>query len=569
MKRIFKSKLGITWLLVILSGGIQVHAQDLQAALKLTRAERFEDANKAFKALLQKSPNDGDVYYYYGDNFLQEFYSDTTNNSFREMSDSAKILFTKGTGADPANPINYVGLGHIALMLKEMPVAQQNFAKAISLLPSKANKGLVMAPEKQATVYIKMANAYIKAGVNDTAVVFGALRTAEKIDSKNYDLYIVKGDAYIFILNDGSRAISNYNIAQSLNPKSALAKLRVGQLWMRARNYQDALTYYQEVVRIDSTFAPAYRELGSLLSRANRNDEAQRNYKKFLELSGGNTTARIQYVNTLIELKNYTEAINQLNEVMRTDTSNNDLNRALAYSYFETGQYDKGLLYSKKFFRRANPEKIRATDFAYLGRLLAKTKQDSLAHEMLVKAFKIDTSRSELLSEAAMSLIKIKKYDKAIDIYNMKITLKKAVPNDYYNLGKVYYNTKSWGKVDTTLAYYNTLMPDHVQGYLWRARALVNIDTTSKLGLAKPVYESMIEKAKTDTVKNSKELMEAYSYLAYYNLVQFKDTKDQEFGLKSIEYCNKVLAIVPADPVYTEKAKAILKDLGPKIKKKD
>jgi uncharacterized protein HemY len=254
---------------------------------------------------------------------------------------------------------------------------------------------------------------------------------------------------------------------------------------------------------------------------------------------------------------------------MRTDTSNNDLNRALAYSYFETGQYDKGLLYSKKFFRRANPEKIRATDFAYLGRLLAKTKQDSLAHEMLVKAFKIDTSRSELLSEAAMSLIKIKKYDKAIDIYNMKITLKKAVPNDYYNLGKVYYNTKSWGKVDTTLAYYNTLMPDHVQGYLWRARALVNIDTTSKLGLAKPVYESMIEKAKTDTVKNSKELMEAYSYLAYYNLVQFKDTKDQEFGLKSIEYCNKVLAIVPADPVYTEKAKAILKDLGPKIKKKD
>jgi predicted Zn-dependent protease len=479
------------------------------------------------------------------------------------------MLFTKGIEKDPANPLNYVGMGQIDLMIKNQPKAQQDFSKAISLLPSKANKSIVMTPDKQSTVYIKLANAYIKAGVYDTTAVFNALRSAEKLDSKNYDLYIVKGDAYIFMFNDGSKAIANYNIAQSLNPKSPFAKLRVGQLWMRARNYKDALTYYQEVVKIDSTFAPAYRELGYLLSRAGRNDEAQQNYKKFLRLSGGNTTARIQYVNTLIELKNYNEAITQLNEVLRTDTSNNDLNRALAYSYYETGQFDKGLLYSRKFFSRAKPDKIRATDYAYMGRLLAKTKQDSLAQEMLVKAFKVDSSRSELLSEAAMSLIKLKKYDKAIEIYQMKIALKKAVPNDYYNLGKVYYNLKAWGKVDTTLAYYSTLMPDHVQGYLWRARALVNIDSTSKLGLAKPAYESMIEKAHADTVKNAKELMEAYSYLSYYYLVQFKDTKDQQFGQKSIEYCNKVLAIEPPDPAFSDKAKVILKDLESKVKKRD
>jgi predicted Zn-dependent protease len=569
MTRILKSTLGITMFLTIFSGAIRVHAQDLQAAFKLTRAERFVDANMAFKVLLQANPKDGDIYYYYGENFLQEYYSDTTNNSFKELSDSASLLYNKGIQVDPANPLNYVGLGQIALMLKNMPVAQQNFSKSMSLLPSKLNKSIAMTPEKQATVYIKLANAYIKAGVYDTAIVFGSLKTAEKLDSKNYDLYIVKGDAYIFMQNDGSKAIYNYNIAQSLNPRSPLAKLRVGQLWMRARNYKDALTFYQEVVKIDSTFAPAYRELGYLLSRANRNDEAQQNYKKFLRLSGGNTTARIQYVNTLIELKNYTEAINQLNEVLKTDTSNNDLNRALAYSYYETGQYDKGLVYSKKFFRRAQTDKIRATDYAYLGRLFAKTKQDSLAHGNLLKAFQMDTSHSELLSEAAMSMIKLKKYDKAIEDYLLKINLKKAVPNDYYNLGKVYYNTKSWGKVDTTLAYYSTVMPEHVQGYLWRARALVNIDTTSKLGLAKPVYETMIQKASTDTVKNSKELMEAYSYLAYFNLVQFKDTKNQDYGLKSIEYCNKVLAIQPADPAYTEKAKAILKDLEPKIRKRE
>jgi len=567
MTRIFKSILGIIGLLTIIFGSYKVHAQDLQAAFKLTRAERFDDASSAFKTLLQKNPKDGDVYYYYGDNFLQEYYSDTTNNSFKELSDSAKILFSKGVDADPANPLNYIGMGQISLALKNLAQAQQNFAKALSLLPSKANKGLVMAPDKQATVYIRLANAYIKSGVYDTAAVFGSLRIAEKLDSKNYDLYIVKGDAYIFILNDGSKAILNYNIAQSLNPKSPMAKLRIGQLWMRARNYPDALTYYQQGVAIDSTFAPAYRELGSLLSRANRNDEAQQNYKKFLRLSGGNTTARIQYVNTLIDLKKYKDAIDQLNEILKTDSSNNDLNRALAYSYYETAQYDKGLIYSKKFFNRAKPDKIRPTDVVYLGRLYAKLKQDSIAHGYLLKAYQMDTSRFDLLSEAAVSMMKIKKYDKAIEDYNKKIAINKAVPGDYFYLGIAYYNTSNWGMADSTLKYFNILLPDNIKGYVWRARALVNIDTTCKLGLAKPVYETLIDKAKSDTVANSKELMESYSYLAYYYLVQFTDTKDQQVGRKSIEYCNKVLAIQPPDPNYADKAKGILKSLEFKIRK--
>jgi tetratricopeptide (TPR) repeat protein len=569
MTRIFRSMLGFAMFLTCFMAGIQLHAQDLQAAFKLTRAERFQDASSAFKTLLQQNIHDGDIYYYFGDNYLQEYYSDTTNNSFAELSDSAMMLFKRGTQADPANPLNYVGLGQVALVLKDNTLAQSNFAKAISLLPSKANKSIIMPVEKQATVYIKMANAYIKAGVNDTAVVFGALRTAEKLDSKNYDLYIVKGDAYIFLLNDGSKAILNYNIAQSLNPKSPFAKLRVGQLWMRARNYKDALSYYQEVVKIDSSFAPAYRELGYLLSRANRNDEAERMYLKFLQLSGGNTSARIQYVNILMELKKYDKAIIELNEILKSDSSKNDLNRALAYSYYETGQYDKGLIYSKKFFSHAHPDRIRASDYAYLGRLYSKTKQDSLATQTLMKAFQLDTSRPELLSDAAMSMIRLKKYDKAVEIYKMKMKLNNASPGDYYNLGKVYYNLRNWGQVDTTLQYYNSIMPDHVQGYLWRARALVNIDTTSKLGLAKPVYEIMIEKAMADSVKNAKELMEAYSYLAYYHLVQFKESKDRnkEEGQKSIEYCNKVLAIQPPDPLFTDKAKAIIRDVEPKLKK--
>jgi tetratricopeptide (TPR) repeat protein len=555
---------GVVFVVIVLFlSGQDLQAQDLQTAIKLYKSEQFAASASLFKKLLVESPNDGDIYYYDGVRFLREYQADTINTSLKEMGDSAKIMYSLGSQKDPQNPMNYIGLGGISLFMGDVVKAEEYFAKANSLLPSKANKNIQMSPERQCIMFYNIAEAYVRSGTRDTAKVFPLLRKAEKLNKKDPQLYIVYGDAYFFLLNDGSKAISNYNAAQSLDPKSPEAKLRVGQLWMRARNYTDALNTYKEVVKIDSTYAPAYRELGYLYSRANRNDDAQYNYKKFLTLSANNTAARKQYVNTLIELKKYPEAIKELQEIVRVDTLDNDVNRAMAYCYFETGQYDEGLVYSKKFFKRAKPDKVRPADFAYLGRLLAKTKQDSAAYEMLYAAFKLDSTKSELLSEAAMSLNRIKKYDKAIDIYKLKISLNKANTGDWYNMGKAYYNLQEWGKVDTTLAYYNTLMPDHIAGYQWRARALVNMDPDTKLGLAKPVWEALIVKAAPDSVKYSKELIEAYGYLAYYYLLQFNATKDQENGKKALEYSYKILALDPNN----EKGKEFVRQIEPRIKK--
>lgn len=561
MSRILKKTYFLALLLVVVTG-TQIFAQDLQNAIALTRSEQFSAAGTVYRKLIEKDPNNGDTYFWYGTSFLRKYYTDTVNNSLIDMCDSAKRIYDIGINHDHNNPLNYVGLGTIAMVKDDLPGVQVQFSKVFSLLPSKTNKTIVLAPEKHSLVLVRMAAAYILTRHNDTANVFSMLRTAEKLDNKNPDLFIVKGDAYIYLLNDGSKAIANYNIAQSLDPKSPEAKLRVGQLWMRARQYQYALDTYQEVVKIDPDFAPAYRELGYLYSRANRNTEAEAAYKKFLELSAHNTYARIQYINVLLDQKKFQEALVQINEVFRVDTTNIDLYRAAAYSYFETGQYDKGLVAAKKFFKRAKPEKVRPTDYAYLGRLLAKNKQDSSAYVTLLQAFQLDSTKSDLLSEAAMSCNRMKKYDKALEIYDLKIRLKKASPADYYNMGKVYYNLQSWKMVDSVLSYYLTLMPEHIQAYQWRARALVNLDPETKEGLAKPVWETLVPKLEVDSVKYAKDLQEAYEYLAFYYFKQYNITKEQDNGRKAIEFSRKIQAIDPEN----EKAKVILKELTPKIK---
>jgi tetratricopeptide (TPR) repeat protein len=323
-------------------------------------------------------------------------------------------------------------------------------------------------------------------------------------------------------------------------------------------------------VKIDSTYAPAYRELGSLLARAGRPEEAKKNFAKFLELSR-NTAARKQYVNTLIELKDYNEAIEQLYLILKVDDTDNDVNRALAYSYFETQKYDSGLVYIRKFIANAKPEKIRSLDYAYYGSLLAKTKQDSLASEQLMMAYSLDTSKAELISEAALCNTRIKKYDKARDLYEQKINLGKGVPMDYYNLGKVYYTLQDYVKADTNLALFNVMQPDYIPGFAWRARTKSNLDVKdtkgfNTTGYAVPVYEGLIEKTQSDTVKYMKERFESFDYLAFYHYSQYsRDQKLKDEAEKALYFYVRMSAVNPNDEKVAL-VKPLIETLKQKIK---
>ncbi|HNW89900.1 MAG TPA: hypothetical protein PKN48_09570 [Bacteroidales bacterium] len=187
MKKVIFKSLVFSITFLFMQGNIIV-AQDLQSAIKLTRSEQFCKADQIFKSILEKNPGDGSIYFYYGENYLQKYFSDTITYSYGEMADSAKILFQKGIELYSDNPLNYVGLGEIELINKDTTQAQKHFEKALSLLPSKTNKNSGLLKKEQAVVLIKMANAYLKAHTADSAMVFPLLRDAEKLDNKNFDL---------------------------------------------------------------------------------------------------------------------------------------------------------------------------------------------------------------------------------------------------------------------------------------------------------------------------------------------------------------------------------------------
>jgi tetratricopeptide (TPR) repeat protein len=550
--RTIKKTLAGIALLVIGSASFG-QVQDLNSALRMTYQEQFDAADKAFSELSAKEPANGKYYYYGGENQLASYFIDPTNIPFNAIAKKAIERYEKGIAANPNEPLNYVGLGKVELIQKDIAQAEVNFAKAKVFLPAKKVKSTLTKPE-QATLYIRLAEAYVQVGSKDTGLVFDYLRKAEALDNKNPELYLVRGDYWFYTLNNGSRAAENYKRAQDFSPNSTRARVRLGQLYTRIRSYQDALNYYQEALTIDPSFAPAYLEMGFLYAKMNQQEESKTNFKKYLDLSSSNIAAQRRYANMLIQTEDYKGAIDQINKIMAIDSiSFNDLNRALAYSYYEEKQFPQAKFYIKKFITNAPAEKITAKDYLYYGHILVKNGEDSLGINKLMDGFKLDTTNIDLLSEIATLYLKAKKPQDAGDTYKLKIQYTKGSVNDYYKMGRAYFDAKNWSEADTSFAKVNRMSPDFEPAYLFRARVYSNLDPETKDGLAKPFYEKLVEKASADSVKYSKDILEAYNYLGYYFLV------NKQY-CESLAYWDKIVAIDPAN----ENANSALKDLGPR-----
>jgi len=71
-------------------------AQSLEEAIKLTKSERYEDAETAFKAIIEKTPTNSDAYFYYGANVLLSNVADPFSSTIAEVVSQANDLFNKG-----------------------------------------------------------------------------------------------------------------------------------------------------------------------------------------------------------------------------------------------------------------------------------------------------------------------------------------------------------------------------------------------------------------------------------------------------------------------------------------
>ncbi len=376
-----RSKLSPVFLLAVLisvslNGNLQ--AQDLNSGILLTKSEQYDKAEEVFKQLIQNEPSNAKNYFYYGENYLLNYFADTISNSLAVATQEARAIYQKGVDANANEPLNYIGLAKVALYLGDNTTAEQMREKAKSfLLPYKKIKKMTPPAPEYAFILAKIGESYINGNLVDTSKALPLIRQALTIDPKNPDIYLIEGDVFM-CLSMGSEAIKSYTMAQYYNPQSPTANMKIGYVYVRGRALQQAIPYFQEAINLDPSYAPAFRELGQLYWLARKLDLSKENYKKYLELTAGNMPARIRYVNSLFYAKDYEEVISNVEEILKVDQSRLYINRLAGYSNFEkeNPDYDKALGYMETLFKSLDADRLLKKDYHYMAKILLKKYQD-------------------------------------------------------------------------------------------------------------------------------------------------------------------------------------------------
>jgi tetratricopeptide (TPR) repeat protein len=592
-------------LLAVAAAGLVVNikAQDLTTALLLTKSEQYDKAGAMMQQLIQKEPANSKYYFFLGENTLLEYFADTISNSLTVATKTAKEIYQKGVNANSGDPLNYVGLAKVAFYLDDNKTAADMRAKARGLLLPYRNIKKIIPPAKDyAFALAKIAESYIKDGEVDTAAALPLIRQAVVIDNKNPEIFLIAGDIYNLV-NDGSNAIKNYNMAQYADPKSPTANMKIGNIYVRGKSLSAAVPFFEQAINLDANYAPAYRELGQLYYQAGRLEQSKTNFKKYLDLTAGNIPAKTRYVNALFYAGDYDEVIKNVEDILAVDNSRSYMNRLAGYSYFEkkNADYTKAFGYMEELFKKVSPELILWKDHYYTARILMKKNlgypklldELSAAEQQLQKdkgkysaasaadkpklkpaldeltakvaKMKADVATGEkeidrgfreynkvlemkpqdrgVISEMASYYNTFRLYDKAARTMGKLIDPTKDDFDAYMRIARAFYNGENYKSADSILNVVLKKSPNYLPAHLQVARTYSKMDPDYKMGLARPKFEKVIEIAKSDSVKNTKEMMEALGYLGYYHM-------NKENYTASKSYYNRMIALDPNNKEY-------------------
>ncbi len=548
-------------------------AQTAQEGFDQLNTNNAEEAGKIFRNLAETSSTEESNfnlgYYYVRQNKLDE----------------AQKAFEKGLAIEDKSYINQIGMAMVELGRGNREKGKEMIDYAV-----KKSRG------KDANVLYRAGEAWsLFDKTSDPAEAIRLIDEATKKDNTLADAYIVKGDI-LSKKNEGGQAVTAYEYALSARPNYAVANDRIGQIYLRGKNYNLALDFYKKAIEKNPDYAPAYKRLAELYYLARQYKRAAENFDLYIQKSGDKDPETVlRAAQFAFVADDYSRSLELLDSI-KGKIDNPILKRMYGWSYYKTNNMENAITNLEEFIKVAPTTKdedgnfrtLVPEDYKYLGRAYNKMATEGeyteAGIEALMKGADLDTNIAESATtykEIANLYLKNKEYLKAGAAFDKGIAMDtaKANGNDYYQAGTAYSYVASnialpdstgkfdslevtkmpksmvgldgetlaakkkeyYLKADSLFSFTSKKLPEWPYSYLQRATSLYNAygpQANLDAGISLPYYEKFTELAEKEGGLE-RYLKQPYSYLAlYYQTVG----QDEE---KAKTYWEKLLKVDP------------------------
>jgi tetratricopeptide (TPR) repeat protein len=381
---------------------------------------------------------------------------------------------------------------------------------------------------------------------------------------------------------DVGNACSNYEQAILFDPMCREAYIKYARAY-KGVNPQLSIEKLGQLKEKDPSFLLVDKELADIYYTMNKFDEAVKHYEIYLQSGNSNTQDKTKYAMTLFLKQDYTKSLEVAKLGLEKAPRNPAFNRLAMYNNVALKNHTEGLKYADLLFNKSDKVDVNYFDYTYYGQALRETKQFDLAITQYKSAFKVDSTKIDLLKEIANmyyekrdSLNGIASQEKYISL----LAPEKRTGDVLFAIGKIYsgyatsindsVNEKKEFvlvkdakrdiliKADTVFSQLSRLEPTAYRADFWRARVNFAMDPQNSKDIAKGFYEKTLNLAESKAdVKYNPVIIECARYLGFYYYMKSDFTQSKV-------YWTKIIAIDPNNVVANKALAGIEKPKGKK-----
>ena len=354
-----------------------------------------------------------------------------------------------------------------------MAIHDKNFPQAKDLLDKgKKKKG---AKEGEDKYHYGMAKLAFEQGDLQTAETEALLAMTLNPSQGDYatlvaDIYVKRGSPAL--------AIQTYEkvLATPGMTPTAPFYYNLGSLFEKIQEPNEALRRYQEAVKIDSTYAPALKDMGRLYALGKVHDKAAAAYGRYVSIVPNDMDALVQLSKSSLETRAFTTAHDAAKRAYAMDSTRADVQLLLARSAYQSKDKETA---TRLYSSMTDTTLYEAIDYIRLGQIAFEAEKFEEARQQLTKGVSMDSTNVEGYFTLGLLELKTNHPDAAVVALQKATELAPNFSPAPLNLGIALLQAKRPQEGIAVLRQAQTLAPENPQVLISLAQALVSADSVT------------------------------------------------------------------------------------------